>query len=204
MCITEIMAENGLSAITFEAKETQQVEQDELKQEVKNEEIELDENENKEKIEDQEKPPLEENEQEERIKQRHEVKDFEQVKIEINGANDVKDGQSESDKLANDVEADVLDNIFESLETSTPAKSNDIVNKHAGKDEEKEVSKSVGDDGSLKRLMEVKTKLEFEAEARKLREEQRVEMRRKKNKKVTLGYETPDYFYVPRRVYNGK
>lgn len=193
------MAENGTTAITFEVKDTRPAEESEPKQEVKNEEKQsLDEDEIKAKIEDQEKPLMEENEQEQ------EVKDFERVDIEIKGSNDENEGEFEQAKLANDVETEVMEKIFESLETSTPAKPNGIVNKQTGLNEEREVSKSVDDEGSLKRLMEVKTKLEFEAEARKLREEQRVEMRRKKNKKVTLGYETPDYFYVPRRVYNGR
>jgi hypothetical protein len=155
-------------------------------------------------LEAQEKRQEEENEPKQEIEE-DQIKDVVDVEIEINRLPDESEATLDQKNRANDVDTEEYEEIFDSLDTSTPAKPNDVVNKQPSvkEVEDGEVLATRDDDVGLKRLMEVKTKLEFEAEARKLREEQNVEMRRKKNKKVKLGYETPDYFYVPRRVYNG-
>ncbi|XP_032242918.1 uncharacterized protein LOC5517079 isoform X1 [Nematostella vectensis] len=54
----------------------------------------------------------------------------------------------------------------------------------------------------FRRLLEVKKRLEFEAELRTLQEEKKVDfVLRRKKKKVTYDLDSPDLFNVPRRVY---
>lgn len=97
--------------------------------------------------------------------------------------------------------SDVNENIFSTLDTSTPAKPIRLnVNKVDVQENNDQVLAIKRNDADFKRLMNVKAKLELEAQSSG---NNGVQMGKKK-KRVTLEDEPVELVYVPRRIYDGK
>lgn len=128
------------------------------------------------------------------LKERLNISDEENdAKQEINMNGEINTEQ-------NDVKVTTDEISFRLVPTSTPAKPKRVdVNKH-GHENNNQVLTIKHNDADLKRLMDVKAKLESEADSRK---KYGVELRKKK-KRVTVEDEPPEYLHVPRRIYDGK